>query len=410
MFNIIKDFKWYKIKINWIKLFGRCYYLNQALIWWIVDVIVFVSCGISLTLLYVSIPLGIITFISTSNWIRTLIYSTLVKATELKLDDILDRGTALEGIPGAGKSSSINSFGYLLARKQWRQLTHDYWQVMHLPYEKLSNNLKNKYAEIIESYRYYFKYIDTHIPCLHSIYPIFDGLGRKSHDLSKEHLSQKKRLPYRSVWICDEISSMFPNDLLKKEPGTVSNLKYQWRWIRHFTDSYAICADIRFGDAFLAIRSASGYVLTLTKKQKWVLKPRLLCSIKAFWDTCIDFNFWFYLMTKPGSRSNYKYERNLFVSSKHQSWLYCWLVKLINCIGYRKYSYIRSGTKVNYLSESDVDSTSGTYYLKSCLDISYNDRVFKNLYKPINDDFDEPSFNNDWFLSTDELKKRTGIK
>lgn len=410
MFSILKNLKWYRIKIDITKILGRSYYFLQACIWWIIDVIVFIAVGIKWTLLAVAIPLGIITIITTLNWVRTLIYSALYKHTINNLDNLLDRGTALQGVPGSGKSSTINSFGYLLALKQWKQLQHDYWLIMHIPFDMLPSYLKNKYEEVVKSYRYYAKHIDTHIPCLHSIYTIWDNQGRKSYSLSKKHLCQGLRLPFRSVWVCDEISSMFPNDMLKKEPELVEKLKRQWRWIRHFTDSYAMCADIRFGDAFLAIRSASGSILSLTKKQKWVLKPSLLCAIRATYYACLDFNLWLYHMLRAGSKPYYKVEYSLMKSSRRTGRFISWLNRLIDCIGYRKYFYSKTGTKDNGTDDVDVEHTKGCYYLKSCLDVKYNDRVFKNLYECGEEEFEEPSGDNSWYPSKEELKNITGIK
>ncbi|MBQ8751468.1 MAG: hypothetical protein IJZ30_07525 [Alphaproteobacteria bacterium] len=332
----------------------------------------------------------------------------MYKHTINHLDKYLDRATALQGVPGAGKSSSINSFGYLIAQKQWKELQHKYWLIMHLPYESLPTEVKKNHEEIVEAYRFYFKYIDTHIPCLHSIYTIYDNSGRQSHEITKGHLCQKKKLPYGSVWICDEISSMFPNDMLKKEPETTEKLKEQWRWIRHFTDSWAICADIRFGDAFLAIRSASGSILSLTKKQKWVLKPRLICAILASYYAILDVNLWLYSMFKAGSKPYYKVEYNLIKSSRRTGKFIAWLERLKNNIGYRKYFYSKSGVKDNGTDEQDIEHTKGCYYLKSCLDVKYNDRAFKNLYACQDQEIEEPSLNANWFLSKEELKEKLG--
>ena len=117
----LQDLKWQRIKesIDVTKILGRCYYFNKALIWWLIDIIVFFAIGIKWTLLIVSIPLGIITFFATVNWIRTLVYAALCKATPSKFEDkIFDRANALQGVPGSGKTSTINQLGYILAKRQ----------------------------------------------------------------------------------------------------------------------------------------------------------------------------------------------------------------------------------------------------------------------------------------------------
>lgn len=409
MLSFFRDFKWYRIKIDLTKILGRCYYFLQAFIWWIIDIIVFIILGIQWNSLIVAIPLGIITFFTTLNWIRTLVYVALYKSTVKHIDDLLERATALEGIPGSGKSSTMNNFSYIISQKQWKLLQYEYWLIMNLPFESLPKKLKERYNEVIKAYRFYLKYIDSHIPCLHSFYTMWDNQGRRSHDLTKDHLSQKKPLPYRSVWVGDEISSMFPNKPNKEEKLDFEKTKQQCRWIRHFTESYGLFADIRFGDAFLGIRSVCGSILNLTKKQKWVLKPLFLLSIKYSYLAFLQIEFWFYTMFKSGSKSKYKIEYKLRKSSKTTGKFLSWLDRLINNVGYRKYFYIRTGCRDNGSDSSQVEEKSGCYYLRSCLDVRYNDRVFKNLYDCLNDDFEEPSFENEWYLSREELQKRTGI-
>ena len=116
MFSFLRDFKWYRIKIDITRILGRAYYFLQAFIWWIIDIIVFIILGIQWTTLLVAIPLGIITFFTTLNWIRTLIYVALYKSTKNHIDDLLERATALDGIPGSGKSSTMNNFSYIISQ------------------------------------------------------------------------------------------------------------------------------------------------------------------------------------------------------------------------------------------------------------------------------------------------------
>ena len=241
MFSFFKDFKWRYLKIDFTKLLGRTYYFWGVAFWLIIDFLILTKIGISLTTLPVTILLGIVTAIAVVNWLGTLTFGSLVKISNGKFIEDLSRGVALQGEQGCGKSSSINQYGFLLSKLQWKELQRQYWIIINEPYESLSDELKENYSEIIDSYRYYIKHIDTHIPCLHAFYPLKDKHGRLSHPLSKEHLLQKKRLPYRSAWVCDEVSSMLPNESI----GSVKNEKYLReiiRWIRHFTDSYGLFA------------------------------------------------------------------------------------------------------------------------------------------------------------------------
>lgn len=406
MIQFFKDFRWEKLKFDITKILGRCYYFNGALIWWIIDLIVFVACGVSWRTLAVAIPLGIITFITTVNWLRTLVYASLCKSTTNKLDELYDRSNALQGVPGCGKTSTINQSGFLFAKKQWKILQHEYWKIMNTPFDLLPKKLQNKYEEIIRAYNFYKKYEDTHIPCLHSFITIVDSSGRKSHSLEKAHLLQEIPLPYRSVWVCDEISSLFPNSVKGDDKERNKKLAEMCRWIRHFTDSYAFFADIRFGDAFLAIRSGCGCILTLTKKQKWKLKPLFLIAVINFIYSIIDFDFWLLSMFKPGSASYNKTMSTLKHSSSKFGKFVKWLEKLKSCVGYREYTYVKSGCKEQGSDEA-ADSTKGHYWFISCLDITYNDRAFKNLYDCKDKEFAEPK---DYCIemSDEELKKVLG--
>lgn len=401
---LIKDIDFSKIHIDLTKILGRLYYFNGALFWWLVDIVVFIFCEVSLKLVVVVIPLSLVTAVTTINWLRSLIYATLCKSTADKLEDLYDRSNALQGVPGCGKTSTINQSGYLFAKKQWKTLQHEYWEIIHKPFELLSPRLQSKYKEIIKSYNFYKKFEDTHVPCLHSFITMSIG-GRKSHSLTKAHLLQEIPLPYRSVWVCDEISSLFPNSVKGEDKNRNRKLAELCRWIRHFTDSYAFFADIRFGDAFLAIRSGCGCILTLEKKQKWKLKPMFLIGVLNFIYSIIDLDFWLLRCVKKDSASFNKTKYNLKRSSKKYGKFVKWLRKLISCVGYREYYYCKSGSKEQ--SEDNVKTSRGRYYFKSCLDVSYNDRAFKNLYFCKDKDFLEPE-NLDLEMSKEELNKMLG--
>ena len=398
MFSFFKDFRWDKLKFDVTRLLGRLYYFNFALFWWIVDIIVFVVCGVSITTLIVAIPLGYFTITTTIKWLGTLIYATLCKSTKNKLEDMLDRANALEGVPGAGKTSSINQMGLLLAKKQWQKLKFEYWQICHLKYEFLPKKLQDKYYEVIKAYNYYKKYEADFIPCLHSFISIKDKQGRCSYSFTKNHFLQHIAVPYRSVWICDEISAMFPNNT-KGEDKEVEEMA---RWIRHFTDSYGLFADIRFNATFLGIRSACGCRLNLYKKQKWVLKPKFLIGVIKFLESFIDFYFWLQQYTKVGSKTHNGATRSLKSSAKHLSPFLKWLNKLKNSVGYREYYYEKSGSREQSGSEQALKK--GKYWFTSCLDIYYDERAFRNLYKCKDMDFEQP-VKRDILMSTEEIKK-----
>ena len=400
MFRFLKDFRWDKLKFNVTKVLGRMYYFNFALIWWLIDLIVFVVMGVKISTLIVAIPLGYFTITTTLKWIGTLFFGTLCKSTKNKVDTLLDRANSFQGVPGAGKTSSINQFGLYIARIQWRKLRFEYWLISRLNYKYLSNKLKEKYKEVVKAYNYYKKHEEKFIPCLHSFITIKDAQGRCSYSFTKEHFLQRIAVPYRSVWLCDEISSMFPNNT-KGDDKLVGEM---CRWIRHFTDSYGLFADIRAGATLLAIREVCGSNFNLYKKQKWVLRPKFLCWLLDIFIDLITFDYWMQSWSKEGSRTYNKASANLKKKSHRFARFILWLERLTDCVGYRQYSYKLCGSKEQEISAEDVQSSKGRYYFPSCLDVQYNDRAFRNLYKCKDMDFEEP-IKSDIIMSEEELKK-----
>lgn len=119
----------------------------------------------------------------------------------------------------------------------------------------------------------------------------------------------------------------------------------------------------------------------------------------------IDFDFWLLRYVKKDSASFNKTKYNLKTSSKKYGKFVKWLRRLISCVGYREYYYCKSGSKEQ--AEDNVKTSRGRYYFKSCLDVSYNDRAFKNLYSCKDKDFLEPE-NLDLEMSKEELNKMLG--
>ena len=356
--------------------------------------------GVQFSTLIVAIPLAYFTITTTLKWLGTLIYATLCKSTKYKIDNLLDRANTFQGVPGAGKTSSINQFGLFIAKIQWTKLRFEHWLICRLNYKYLPIKLKEKYKEVVKAYNYYKKHEENFIPCLHCFITVKDRHGRCSYRFTKDHFLQRKAVPYRSVWVCDEISSMFPNNT-KGDDKLVGEM---CRWIRHLTDSYGLFADIRAGATLLSIREVCGANFNLYKKQKWVLKPRFLIGILNSIKVLISYDYWVQGFTKEGSRSYNKASANLKKKSQRFARFVIWLEKLINCVGYRQYTYKLCGSKEQEITGEDVQSSKGRYYFTSCLDVIYNDRAFKNMYKCKDMDFDEPK-KSDIIMSEKELKE-----
>ena len=132
--------------------------------------------------------------------------------------------------------------------------------------------------------------------------------------------------------------------------------------------------------------------------------PKFLNALLAVYYEFVDLNLWFYSLLKHGSKPYYKVEYSLMKSSRKRSKLIGWLERLKNCVGYRKYFYFKNGCKEGNVTENQVVSKTGTYYLKSCLDVKYNDRFYRNLYKAKDNQFKEPSTSVKWYPTREELE------
>lgn len=332
---------------------------------------------------YISLAITTYFFLlNTIHFVRDCIYKERVR---LHIKSIKENGSILirYGVPGAGKTSSMFSDLKILADIMWAKIKAEYKLLK--PYLKeikyWSDEVKEDAEEIVETYNFY-KTSKTY-PCFWSTVPAFvDGVPLNR--LTADHLLQRKKLPYGTVAICDEMSLIMPQELHHNRPIEVKEL---CKFPRHIGDlklgtteqgKENMLNDFR--------RSASEFKCMV--KQEWVLKPQFL----------IDLHSYFLNRVKKMT----KFNANIF-----RIWQ-----KINNSIGYRKYYYYDSGTEDN-VQKTDVK----TFILPAVLSVQYDDRAFRNIYRCKNKKLEVSSWSHlrlsqqeieDIF--TKELEERTKTK
>lgn len=287
------------------------------------------------------------------------------------------------GCPGGGKTSSLFYDMKILADKMWQKIQIEY--ALLKPYLKdipfWPTQAREDAEEIIEAYNFYST--SGTYPCLWSCVPAFvDGVP--VNRLTADHLLQRKRLPYGSILILDEVSLILPQELFRDRPIEIKEL---CKFPRHIGDFHIGSTEQGKNNMLKDLRSSTAETKCMVE-QKWVLKPRFLLWV-------------FEKITKNLKRSN-KFLTNILRVYQ----------KLCNNIGYRKYIYFDSGNE-----NEQVKSKKQSFILPPFLNITYDSRAFKNIYRCK----DEPLEKSSWEhlrmskeeideIFTKELNERTQTK
>lgn len=389
LIQFLKDINWKNINIDITKLLARSFYIRFFITLCLLDFVFLKDTIINLftdftlgsffTKLLASSPLALLLIILTiynfAIVVKNLYY--IAKNKSFKNNQINDsvRSTAVSGVPGAGKTTSTFYRAVVLAKKLWLKLRIKYWFVCTVPTALLPGELRQHRNEIIEAYKFYIN--SPFVPCLWSMTSI--QVGKKfAHTLTKDQLLQKKIMVYGSVYVVDEIGSIFPN-FTGKQKKILEPLSDLCRYIRHYIDSYFFFTEQEFSKAFIDIRRCTGSVQYLTRTQKWVLKPVFLKFLFDFLFSDIYFQFYKQSILKPKTKSIYSCEKKIYSSSKHFGWFFRWFDRYISEVGFRKYEYKELGNQE--VDCANVDSKSNIFYLESRLNFKYNDRCFKNKYR-----------------------------
>lgn len=305
--------------------------------------------------------------ISIYNFLADIVYKLRIKAHDASIDENIFVKQRY-GRPGGGKTSSLLYDSKILADVMWKKIQQEYKLLE--PYLKdipfWSKKAREDAQEIIDAYNFY-KNSNTY-PCLWSSVPVFvDGIP--ANRLTANHLMQRDRLPYGSVLVLDEVSLILPQELFRNKPIEIEELA---KFPRHFADLHIGTTEQGRDNMFKALRNSAGEIRCMLK-QEWVLKPRLL--------------IWIYDFLLEHTKNITKAKVTFFRVLK----------KIINAIGYRRYTYYDSGTE-----DLREVSKEKTFILPSFLNVTYDSRAFKNAYRCK----DEPLKQSSWEhlrLSKEEL-------
>lgn len=251
-----------------------------------------------------------------------------------------------EGVPGAGKTSSLLHDMKILADIMWDKICEKYRMLEpyleDIPYWK--QKPREDAEEIIEAYNFYEN--SGTYPCLWTSLPCFvDGIA--TNRLTADHLLQKKRLPYGTVMVLDEASLILPQELYRDKPYELIEL---CKFPRHFGDFKIGSTEQDEDSNLIYLRRVSGQTMSMLE-QEWIEQPHILQWI---YDKLLD---WTKNMTKK--------KVNFFKMFN----------QLIRAFGYRRYWYYEKTTGI----KSEFGTTS--FILKPNLNIDYDDRSYRNGYR-----------------------------
>lgn len=300
---------------------------------------------------YLSVGItGIFLIVNTVNLIRDFIYKERVEA---HIKSIKDSGSIFirYGVPGAGKTSSLFSDFKVLADIMWEKICLEYKLLK--PYLKeikyWKDEIREDAEEIIEAYNFYKK--SKTYPCLWSTVPAFCN-GQPLNRLTADHLLQRKKLPYGSICLCDEMSLIMPQELRYNRPTEVKEF---CKFPRHIGDLHLGTTEQAKDNMLNDFRNSASEFKCMVKQQ-WVLSPRFFIWLRK-------------TLLKSKIVTANKITSNIF-----KIW-----GKINSSIGYRKYFYYDAGTADN-VQKTKIK----TFILPSKLDVQYDDRAFRNIYRAKN--------------------------
>lgn len=327
--TIGKYFRFILVIIPTVILIRLILSFNNSLSWWILTGI----CA----------P-GII--ISIFNFIADIVYKIRVKKHINSIES--NKYVILRhGQPGGGKTSSLLFDLKILSDLMWQDIIREY-KLLEPYLEDISfwnQRQKEDAFEIIEAYEFY-KNSETY-PCLWTSVPAFvDNIP--TNRLTANHLMQRDRLPFGSVCMLDEVSLILPQELFRNKPIEITEL---CKFPRHLAELHIGTTEQGKDNMFKDLRNSSSENRCMVN-QTWVLKPRLL--------------IWFYNKILDNKKKFSKTDVIFFRGLK----------QLINSIGYRRYRYYDTGTE-----DRVIISKEKTFILPSFLNITYDSRAFKNVYR-----------------------------
>lgn len=393
--NWFRAFRWDLFKFDFTKFLGRSYYFIKFIFFVLLDLAICFSIKYTFwIILLLIVPLGILSLNSFREVMEDIYYRAKCQQHKDSLKNVPRVGFATGG-PGTGKTSSKVYEDVEKAKFMWKRLQEAYFFCQRLNPDKLSGTDKTDYDEIVDSYNFYINRPNI-IPCLWSNVPIWKE-GKKSSKLTKAHLMQRKRLPFYSVLFNDEIGLQFKAK--KGNNDKLDPLSELARFIRHYIDGYWDFTEQNVDKAFIDLRRVAGSNKNYNLQQ-WKLKPTLLLGLYNFIKDCAMYDMTMSKLYKNNTSQQVKHLKASKRASKNASPFLLWLKKLISCIGWRKYIYQELGN-CEIDNKGFISSNIVKIYLPSCLNCKYDDRAYRNKYKPKKQSLEDSFFKGNILLQDD---------
>ena len=225
-----------------------------------------------------------------------------------------------DGIEGIGKTLNLTNDAVLLACDKDEKLRFEYY--LKKPFEKKLKNDKY-YKTLCDSYEFYKAHPDK-ISNLMANYKIqYDG--KESFKFDIDYFKQDKRLAESVVMALTELADELPNSWSKipkdekNDPHKVIKMNETLSKSRQWFDLTIVSDEQRMGEVFIGFRATTGLGRSITGREK-CLVPKFLKIIER-------------LLYKRVMR---KQER----TSKFLSWLYTFVHRITESIGFFEFKYI----------------------------------------------------------------------
>lgn len=270
-----------------------------------------------------------------------------------------------QGALGAGKSS-LGAYSLVtVAQKLWVQLITDYFTMAtHVPEWTAANDTVKleRWEEVQTAFEYYASHPDR-VPCLFSTIPIFVG-GRRTSELTIEHLTQKQRLPAYTAVFIDELSYFVDKWLFQDRNEDTDALAVLFRFFRHFFGNGCrlIATEQDSGNALKDLRRvmvSNEYILS---QETILAPPRLSRRLER--------------KRRKLVRWALKPRKNKRITPQQVA-AYEKLSAKVRSIGFRRYRYVSIGNTEHDFGSHEVV----TVYTPAALNCYYYDRTFERLYK-----------------------------
>ena len=193
------------------------------------------------------------------------------------IDDVIhdpDFAILIEGLQGSGKTDTAKRRGVIIAENNWAEICAEYTRLSHEFLYRSNDPLWfEHYLEVKEVFEYYAARPEI-FPCLISDVPMKVD-GRETLQFDFGMLLQRKRVPFRSVILLDEMKNC---GLSNRYSGKIPReLDETIRFLRQFSETKIIATEQNKFMALLEYRNmTSNYTM---QSMQTVLRPAILSWI-----------------------------------------------------------------------------------------------------------------------------------